>query len=137
MGLERNTQHVYRLTYHFVLTPKDRHKVFVEPYSEAMKAIIQKIGYNHDFDIPELEIPDDNIHMGIKGESKVAPSHVIKVIKSISIRECFRLYQQIIKQCFWGSKVWTQSYFVETIGNANEETIWKYVQNQLIELDNK
>jgi hypothetical protein len=27
--------------------------------------------------------------------------------------------------------------FVETIGNANEEIICKYVQNQLIELDSK
>lgn len=38
---------------------------------------------------------------------------------------------------FWGGKLWTQSYFVETIGNANEETIRKYVQNQLIELDSQ
>jgi putative transposase len=33
--------------------------------------------------------------------------------------------------------LWTQSYFVETIGNANEEIIRKYVQSQLIELDQK
>jgi hypothetical protein len=36
-----------------------------------------------------------------------------------------------------GGKLWTQSYFVETIGNANEETIRKYIQDQLIELDSK
>jgi putative transposase len=34
-------------------------------------------------------------------------------------------------------KLWTQSYFVETIGNANEEMMRKYVQDQLIELDRK
>jgi len=33
--------------------------------------------------------------------------------------------------------VWTQSYFVETVGNANEETIRKYAQEQLTELDQK
>jgi putative transposase len=33
--------------------------------------------------------------------------------------------------------LWTQSFFVETIGNASEEVIRKYVQNQLIELDRK
>jgi len=27
-----------------------------------------------------------------------------------------------------GGKLWTQSYFVETIGNANEEVIRAYVQ---------
>ncbi|MBL4900532.1 MAG: transposase [Colwellia sp.] len=38
---------------------------------------------------------------------------------------------------FWGGKLWTQSYFVETIGNATEKTIRKYVQEQLTELDQK
>ncbi|HDH16441.1 MAG TPA: hypothetical protein ENG90_08180 [Gammaproteobacteria bacterium] len=33
--------------------------------------------------------------------------------------------------------LWTKSYFVKSIGNADEKTIWKYVQNQLIELDRK
>jgi putative transposase len=54
MKLQRNTHHVYRLMYHFVWIPKYRHKVFVEPYREAMKAIIYKIGYDYDFDIQEL-----------------------------------------------------------------------------------
>ena len=61
----------------------------------------------------------------------------MQVIKSITAREFFKLYPEIRKRYFWGGKLWTQSYFVETIGNANEETIRKYVQNQLIELDGK
>lgn len=32
-------------------------------------------------------------------------------------------------------ELWTQSYFVETIGNANEEVIRQYVQNQLTVMD--
>jgi REP element-mobilizing transposase RayT len=35
------------------------------------------------------------------------------------------------------TQISTQSYFVETIGNATEDTIRKYVQDQLIELDRK
>jgi putative transposase len=61
----------------------------------------------------------------------------MQVIKSISAREFFKLYPEIRKRYFWGGKLRTQSYFVETIGNANEETIRKYVQDQLIELDSK
>ena len=44
-----------------------------------MKAIIHKIGYDYDFDIPELEIPEVHINMVIKGEPKTAPSHVMQV----------------------------------------------------------
>ena len=65
--------------------------------------------------------------MVIRGEPKLAPSHVMQVIKSISAREFFKLYPDIRKRYFWGGKLWTQSYFVETIGNANAETIREYV----------
>ena len=48
-----------------------------------MKAIIQKIGYDYDIDIIELEIPEDHIHMGVRIEPKMSPS---KIVKSISAR---------------------------------------------------
>ena len=60
----------------------------------------------------------------------------MQVIKSISAREFFRMYPEIKRQYFWGGKLWTQSYFVETIGNANEEVIRQYVQDQLQVMDN-
>jgi len=137
MELQRNTHHVYRLMYHFVWIPKYRHKVFAESQREAMRAIIQKTGYDYDIDIVELEIPEDHIHMVVRSEPKQSPSKIMQVIKSISAREFFRLFPNIKKKYFWGGKLWTQSYFVESIGNANEDTIRKYVQNQLLELDSK
>jgi putative transposase len=137
MELQENTHHVYRLMYQFVWIPKYRHKLFVEPYREAIKSIIRKIGYDYDFNIQELEIPEEHLHMVIKGEPKIAPSYVMQIIKSISAREFFKLYPEIKKRYFWGGKLWTQSYFVEIIGNANGETIRKYVQNQLIDLNCK
>ncbi|MGL1959587.1 MAG: IS200/IS605 family transposase [Colwellia sp.] len=137
MELQRNTHHVFRLMYHFVWIPKYRHKVFMEPYRATMKAIIEKVGYDYDIDIVELEIPEDHIHMVIRSVPKQSPSYVMQVIKSITAREFFRIYPEIKKKYFWGGKLWSQSYFVETIGNANEETIRKYVQEQLAELNQK
>ena len=131
MELQRNAHHVYRLMYHFVWIPKYRHKVFEEPYRTVLKDIISKIGYDYDIDIVELEVPTDHIHMVVRSEPKTSPSSVMQIIKSISAREFFRLYPEIKKKYFWGGKLWTQSYFVETIGNASEEVIRKYVQDQL------
>ena len=105
--------------------------------SPTMKAIIQKIGYDYNIDIVELEIPNDHIHMVIKGIPKQSPSDVMQIIKSITAREFFMIYPEIKKKYFWGGKLWTQSYFVEMIGNATEEVIRKYVQDQLLELDRK
>ena len=121
--------------YHFVWIPKYRHKVFVEPYRNTLKQIIAKIAYDYDVELVELEVPVDHIHMVVRTDPKMAPSEVMRIVKSISAREFFRLHPEIKRKYFWGGKLWTQSYFVETIGNANEEVIRRYVQDQLSEMD--
>ncbi len=135
MELDRNSHHVFRIMYHFVWIPKYRHKVFTEPYRSSMKKIIYKIGYDYNINIVELEIPVDHIHMVVRSEPKVCPSKVMQIIKSLSARNFFKLYPDVKEKHFWGGKLWTQSFFVETIGNANEEVIRKYVQNQLKKMD--
>ncbi len=69
------------------------------------------------------------------GEPKMSPGMVMRIVKSISAREFFRRYPELKNRYFWGAKLWTQSCFVETIGYADEETIRKYVQNQLSQQD--
>jgi len=101
LDTQRNTHHVYRLMYHFVWIPKYHHKVCNESYRSTMKAIIQKIGYVYDIDIVELEIPQDHIHMVIRGIPKQSPSDVMQIIKSITAREFFRIYPEIKKKYFW------------------------------------
>ena len=137
MELSRNSHHVFRIMYHFVWIPKYRHKVFVEPHRSMLKDIISKIGYDYNIEIVELEIPEDHLHMVIKSEPKASPSDIMQIIKSISARNFFRLYPEIKKKYFWGGKLWTQSFFVETIGNANEEAIRKYVREQLNKMDSQ
>ena len=137
MKLDRNAHHVYRLMYHFVWIPKYRHKVFKSPYREVLKDIIKKVGYDYDINIKELEVPLDHIHMIVKSEPKISPSYIMQVIKRISARKFFEFYPNIKNKYFWGGKLWTQSYFVESIGNANEETIRRYVKNQLQQMDKR
>ena len=116
---------------------KYRHKVFKSPYREVLKDIIKKVGYDYDINIKELEVPLDHIHMIVKSEPKISPSYIMQVIKSISARKFFEFYPNIKNKYFWGGKLWTQSYFVESIGNANEETIRRYVKNQLQQMDKR
>jgi len=80
--------------------------VFSEPYREGLKAkgIIEKIG-DYDIDIVALEIPEDHIHMVVRGEPRKSPSDVMQVIKSISVREFFRRFPQIKRRYFWGGKL--------------------------------
>ena len=73
--------------------------------------------------------------MVVKSEPKVSPSDIMQIIKSISARNFFKFYPQIKRKYFWGGKLWTQSFFVETVGNANDKIIREYVQNQLNAMD--
>jgi putative transposase len=123
--------------YHFVWIPKYRKRIFFEPYGSALKTIIEKICYDYDIELAELEIPEDHIHMIVVTEPKRSPSDIMRIVKSISAKEFFKRYPDIKKRHFWGGKLWTQSYFVETTGNANEKIIREYVKNQLIEMERK
>ena len=135
MELNQNSHHVFRIMYPFAWIPKYRHKVFDEPYRSSLKKIIYKIGYDYNINIVELEIPFDHIHMVVKSEPKICPSKVMQIVKSISARNFFKQYPDVRKKYFWGGKLWTQSFFVETIGNVNDEVIKKYVRNQLKKMD--
>ena len=135
MQLDRNSHHVYRIGYHFVWIPKYRHKVFTEPFRTTLKAIIKKTAYDYDMRVEELEIPEDHIHMLISAEPKMSPSHIMQIIKSISAREFFRKYPEIREQYFWGGRLWTASFYVETVGERNEGAVREYIRNQLTELD--
>ncbi|MCT4636017.1 MAG: IS200/IS605 family transposase [Rickettsiales bacterium] len=135
MELQRNSHHVFCIMYHFVWIPKYRKKVFEEPYRSTLKEIIKKIGYDYNIEVVELEAPADHIHMVVRSLPRVAPCYIMQIIKSVSARMFFKFHPDIKKKFFWGGKLWTSSYFVETIGNANEEVIRAYVQNQLKEMD--
>ena len=135
LELDRNSHHVFRIMYHFVWIPKYRHKVFTEPYRSTLKEIIATITYDYNIELVELEVPIDHIHMVVKSVPKQCPSKIMQIVKSISTQKFFQMYPEIRKKYFWGGKLWTQSFFVETIGNANEEVIRKYVRNQLKKMD--
>jgi putative transposase len=107
----------------------------MEPYGVILKSVIEKTCYDYNIEITELAIPIDHIHMIVRTEPKKSPSDIMQIVKSISAREFFRLCPDIKRKYFWGGKLWTQSYFVETVGNASEDVVREYVQNQLVEMD--
>lgn len=86
--------------YHFVWIPQYRRKVFADPYRGTLKSIIQKIGYDYNIEIVELEIPVDHIHMIVRAEPKDSSSDIRQKIKSLSAREFFRIHPEIKRKYF-------------------------------------
>ena len=135
MQLSRNSHHVFYLHYHFVWIPKYRHKIFEEPCASFLKQTIRQTAYNYDMEVTEIEIPTDHIHMMLKALPRHSPSDIMQKIKSVAAIQFFSKFPDIQRQYFWGGHLWTESFYVETVGRRNEEDVRKYVQNQLKELD--
>jgi|GEM_PF-1867799 len=55
----------------------------------------------------------------------------MQIIKGISAREFFKQYPNIKEKYFWAGKLWTSSFYVETVGNRNEGEVRKYVKDQI------
>ena len=68
-------------------------------------------------------------HFLIQSIPAMAPTEIVRKIKSITAREIFSLCPQVKKK-LWGGKLWTAGYFVSTVGkHGNEEQIKNYVRN--------
>ena len=77
-----------------------------------------------------MEIMDDHVHILIEAPPSYAPSNIVQVMKSISARELFKKFPKM-KKMMWSGKIWSEGYFVRSIGDkVTAEVIKKYIQYQ-------
>jgi REP element-mobilizing transposase RayT len=57
---------------------------------------------------------------------------VIRRLKSITTNYLWRNEQEHLRYFYWKNKniLWTNGYFVETVGNVSENKISEYIKNQ-------
>ena len=73
---------------------------------------------------------NDHVHFLIQGIPQMSPSEIVRVIKSITAREIYRLHPEV-KTMLWGGNIWTSGYYINTVGKyGTAEVIRKYVENQ-------
>jgi putative transposase len=109
---------------------KYRRKALNQEVEISLKKIIYQIAKDKDFQIIEIEVGElDHIHIFIKTHPKYVIGQIVKYIKGISGRLLFIKHPEISKK-LWKGHLWTNSYYVETIGSTSEENIRKYIQRQ-------
>ena len=118
------------LTYHIIFTCKYRKKLLVK-YGEDIKQIMFNISNKYDFDIQEMEVDKDHIHMMIKSVPKISPLQIVRVLKQQSTIEIWKKYRNELIKHYWAENTfWTDGYFCSTIGEVSSETLKHYIQNQ-------
>ena len=127
MKYKSNCNVVYSCKYHVVWCPKYRRPVLVEGVDVRLKSLIVETCSKMNVDIIEMEIMPEHVHLLIEVEPQFGIHRAVKQIKGVSSR--------VLRQEFSWLKsriptLWTNSYFVSTVGGAQLAVIKKYIENQ-------
>lgn len=119
----------YDLKYHIVWAPKYRGKVLAEPrVKQELRRIFESICKWKHWEIIELNIQDDHIHLVLLATPRDSISYVMQLLKGKSsawmkkkIKRTHGLYER--------QSLWARGYFASTIG-LDEFIIRRYVKHQ-------
>ena len=121
----------FLIKYHVILVCKYRKKLLVGTLEYDLKQIIQNISDLSDFDIEVMETDKDHIHMMVRSEPKLSPLQIVRRLKQMSTTAMWKKHENYLKQVFYRENtLWTDGYFVSSVGNVSQETIKKYIESQ-------
>lgn len=121
---------VANVNYHIVFCVKYRRKILDGEVESFLKETIFDIAQDKNFTIKAMKISEsDHIDLFISAHPKLSIGQIVKWIKGISGIKLFKKFPDLTKK-LWKGKLWSNSYYVETIGSTSEENIRKYIENQ-------
>ena len=127
MKYKSNNNIVYSCKYHVVWCPKYRRKVLVDGVDSRLKELIIQICQEIHVDIIEMEIMPDHLHLLIEVDPQFGIHKAIKRIKGKTSRILRQEFPYLTTKL---PTLWTNSYFVSTVGGAPLEKIKEYVADQ-------
>jgi putative transposase len=126
-GYKSNHNVVYSTKYHCVWTPKYRRAVLVGPIAKPCQQVIRQVGAKYQAEIIALEINPDHVHVRVEVDPQFGIHRLVKNLNGVSahtLRQEFRTLRSRLPT------LWTNSYFVSTVGGAPLAVIPPYVENQ-------
>ena len=125
----RSFSHGYgQITYHIVLVPKYRYKIF---YNRQVKKdcelILNNICIEQDYKIHAMEIVEDHVHLVLEFHPRTSLSKVVQYLKGGSSYRLFRLHPELKKR-YWGGNLWSSGKFFRSVGNVTADTIKHYIK---------
>ena len=84
------------LLYHFVCPAKYRKVVFSEQIDISLKEICFEISKRYDVVFIEIGTDNDHVHFLIQSVPIESPTKIIRIVKSITAKEIFKIHHPII-----------------------------------------
>ena len=113
--------------YHLVFAPKYRRQVIYKDIKADVGQILGTLCRRKGIEIIEAECMPDHVHMLLEVDPQFGIHKAVKSFKGYTSR--------ILRQEFPCLKtkmptLWTNSYFVSTVGGAPLEAVKQYIENQ-------
>jgi putative transposase len=128
MNSYRSNKNVtFSCKYHVIWCPKYRRSVLKEGADSALKNIIKEVCDRRNADLIEMEVMPDHVHLLVQVDPQFGIHRLVKEIKGLSSRDLRQRFR------FLKSKLptlWTNSYFVTTVGGAPLSVIRQYIEDQ-------
>ena len=122
-----NNNVVYRCAYHVVWCPKYRRPVIENAVNERLKQIIREVCAERECNLIELETMPDHVHLLVECDPQYGIHRLVKQIKGRSSRVLRQEFDSLRSRL---PTLWTNSYFVATVGGAPLGIVKQYVANQ-------
>ena len=122
-----NNKVVYQCAYHVVWCPKYRRPVIEGAVDERLKQIIREVCAERECNLIELETMPDRVHLLVECDPQYGIHRLVKQIKGRSSRVLRQEFDSLRSRL---PTLWTNSYFVATVGGAPLGIIKQYVENQ-------
>lgn len=127
MEYKSNHNIVYSCKYHVVWCPKYRRSVLENGVDVRLKELIKEICDSLNVEIIEMEIMPDHVHLLMEVDPQFGIHKAVKHIKGYTskvLRSEFPCLKSRLPS------LWTNSYFVSTVGGDPLAVIKQYIENQ-------
>ena len=127
MRYKSNHNVVYSCKYHIIWCPKYRRKVLVGSVADRLKELIYHVVNELGVEVLEMETDRDHIHLLVEVDPQFGVNKFVKIAKGRSSRVLRSEYSHLRSRL---PTLWSNSYFVSTVGGAPISIVKQYIENQ-------
>ena len=125
--MRSNSNVTFDCKYHVVWCPKYRRKVLVDGIDSRLKEIVSDVCRERDARLLEQEVMPDHVHLLVDCDPQFGVHRLVRLIKGRSSRLLRDEFPRLRSRL---PTLWTNSYFVSTVGGAPLALVKKYIENQ-------
>ena len=125
--MRTNANIAFQCAYHVVWCPKYRRKVIGGRMAVRLKEIIAEVIAEKGAWLIEMETMPDHVHLLVEVDPQFGVHKLVKAVKGRSSRVLREEFPWLKSRL---PSLWTNSYFVATVGGAPLSVIKRYVETQ-------